>query len=224
MNSPEPPFWTTGEAHALLAPEQKFRRTEHDARAAGAQPKSVFQLVGAGQVGRGSLYGMQALHRLATAGFRIWPFDPAALPLVVEIFPRVLTGPVRKNSQGERERYLAAIPMRSDIRRLAAAGEDAFDAAVSALVMAAGVKELPELPEGPDYALEGKIWQPRIPVALRSGRRRPQSAHGALTIAVAQVIGEVAARGGSVNDQAEEVLSMLRRRGLLGTGPDRPAD
>jgi hypothetical protein len=71
MNSPEPPFWTTGEAHALLAPEQKFRHTEHEARAAGAQPKSVFQLVGAGQVGRGSLYGMQALHRLATAGFRI---------------------------------------------------------------------------------------------------------------------------------------------------------
>jgi hypothetical protein len=47
--------------------------------------------------------------------------------------------------------------MRSDIRWLAAAGEDAFDAAVSALVMAAGVKELPEFPEGPDYALEGKI-------------------------------------------------------------------
>jgi hypothetical protein len=90
MNSPEPPFWTTGEAHGLLTGDQKFRRTEIEVSSAGSQPKSVFQLVGAGQVGRGSLYGMQALHRLAAAGFRIWPFDECALPLVVEIFPRLL--------------------------------------------------------------------------------------------------------------------------------------
>ena len=222
MNSPEPPFWTTGEAHALLAPEQKFRRTELDVRASGAQPKSVFQLVGAGQVGRGSLYGMQALHRLAMADFQIWPFDIPELPLVVEIFPRVLTGPVRKNSQGERERYLGAIPMRREFRRLAAASEDAFDAAVSALVLAAGIEELPAIPGGPDYALEGKIYQPRIPLASGSGRRQPVSAYGELTTAAARVIQEVAARGGSVSEQAEEVLDMLRRRGLLGGEPDRP--
>jgi hypothetical protein len=161
MNLPEPPFWTTGQAHALLAPEQRFRRTEREVRAPGTQPKSVFQLVGAGQVGRGSLYGMQALHRLAAAGFRIWPFDAPGLPLAVEIFPRVLTGPVRKNRQAERERYLAAVPMTPDLRRLAAAGEDAFDAAVSALVMAAAVGELLALPDEPGYALEGRIWRPR---------------------------------------------------------------
>jgi hypothetical protein len=146
MNNPELPFWTASEAHARLRPEQMFRRTEHDVRVPGTQPKSVFQLVGAGQVGRGSLYGMQALHQLATAGFRIWPFDPPALPLVVEIFPRVLTGPVRKNSPSERERYLATVPMSTDLRRLAAAGEDAFDAAISAVVMAARVEELRVLP------------------------------------------------------------------------------
>jgi hypothetical protein len=71
MNTPEPPFWTTAQAHALLAPAQKFRRTENEVRAPGFQPKSTFQLVGAGQVGRGSLYGMQALHRLTSSGFRI---------------------------------------------------------------------------------------------------------------------------------------------------------
>ena len=142
MNSPELPFWTTSEAHARLRPEQMFRRTENDMRLPGVQPKSVFQLVGAGQVGRGSLYGMQALHRLAGAGFRIWPFDPPGLPVVVEIFPRILTGPVRKNSPSERERYLEAVPIPPDLRRLAAAGEDAFDAAVSAVVMAGGVGEL----------------------------------------------------------------------------------
>ena len=121
MNSPELPFWTTSEAHARLRPEQMFRRTENDMRLPGVQPKSVFQLVGAGQVGRGSLYGMQALHLLAGAGFRIWPFDPPGLPLVVEIFPRILTGPVRKNSPSERERYLEAGPTPPDLRRLAAA-------------------------------------------------------------------------------------------------------
>jgi hypothetical protein len=172
MNTPEPPFWTTSQAHALLAPEQKFRRTENDVRVPGrAQPKSVFQLVGAGQVGRGSLYGMQALHRLAAAGFCIWPFDAPALPLVVEIFPRLLTGPVRKNSQGERERYLTAAPMALEFRRLAATSEDAFDAAISALAMAASIGELLALPGALDYTLEGKIWPGYCwPDGLATGR------------------------------------------------------
>jgi hypothetical protein len=161
MNRPELPFWITGEAHARLTPEQMLRRTEQEVRAKGVQPKSVFQLVGAGQVGRGSLYGMAALHRLAGAGFRIWPFEPPALPLVVEIFPRLLTGPVRKSSPRERERYLETVPMRPDLRRLAAAGDDAFDAAVSAVVMAARVDDLRTLPAAHAYTLEGRIWQPR---------------------------------------------------------------
>jgi hypothetical protein len=169
MNSPELPFWTTGEAHARLRPQQMFRRTEHDVRAAGSQPKSVFQLVGAGQVGRGSLYGMQALDRLAAAGFRIWPFERPALPLVVEIFPRVLTGPVRKNRPSERERYLATVPMPTELRRLGATTEDAFDAAVSAVVMAASMEELRALPDAPGYEVEGKIWQPRDRVTLGPG-------------------------------------------------------
>jgi hypothetical protein len=166
MKAPEPPFWTTGEAHALLAPEQEFRHTEQDVRVPGSQPKSVFQLVGGGQVGRGSLYGMQVLHQLTAAGFQIWPFDTPALPLVVEIFPRVLTGPVRKNSQRERERYLEAVPMPPELRGRAATSEDAFDAAISVLVMAARLDELRALPDASDYALEGKIWQPRVPVTF----------------------------------------------------------
>jgi hypothetical protein len=163
MKAPAPPFWTTGEAHALLAPGHELRRTDQDVRVTGARPKSVFQLVGAGQVGRGSLYGMQALHRLAAAGFRVWPFEAAGLPLVVEIFPRVLTGPVRKNRQSERQRYLAEIPLAPELRQRAAASDDAFDAAVSALAMAAAVDELRALPDEPDYALEGKIWRPAQP-------------------------------------------------------------
>jgi len=188
----------------------------------GSQPKSVFQLVGAGQVGRGSLYGMQALQRLTAAGFRIWPFDAPGLPLVVEIFPRVLTGRVRKNSPSERERYLAAVSMAVDFRRLAAASEDAFDAAISALAIAAAADELLALPDEPDYALEGKIWHPRVPVALGSAGRQSRGAHGELATTVAGVIRQAAARGDSVTAQAEQVLDELTRRGLLKGGADRP--
>ncbi len=172
VNSPEWPFWTTTEAHARLRPEPMFRRTELDVRVPGTQPKSVFQLVGAGQVGRGSLYGMQALHRLSNAGFRIWPFDPPGLPLAVELFPRVLTGPVRKNSPGERERYLTTVPMPTELRRRGAASEDAFDAAVSAVVMAARMDELRALPAAPGYELEGRIWQPRTSADLTPSDRQ----------------------------------------------------
>jgi predicted nuclease with RNAse H fold len=220
LNTPEPPFWTTGGAHRLLAPEQKFRRTEHEVRAPGFQPKSVFQLVGAGQVGRGSLYGMQALHRLAASGFRIWPFDAPGLPLVVEIFPRLLTGAVTKNRQHDRERYLAALAMPSELRRLAATSEDAFDAAVSALVMTASVDELVGLHHEPDYALEGRIWQPRTSVDLPGAEPEPRTSEGEIMTVVARVIGEAAARGDSAEAQAEQVLGELNRRGLLRGAPE----
>jgi predicted nuclease with RNAse H fold len=215
LNTPERPYWMTGEAHRQLAPQQELRRTEREVRAPGFQPKSVFQLVGAGQVGRGSLYGMQALHRLAASGFRMWPFDAPGLPLVVEIFPRLLTGAVTKNRQRDRERYLAALAMPPAFRRLAATSEDAFDAAVSALVMAASVDELLGLRHEPDYALEGKIWQPRAPVDLPRAEPEPPTAASEITTVVARIIGQAAARGDSAETQAEQVLDELHRRGLL---------
>jgi hypothetical protein len=178
MNGPETPFWTMSQDQARLRPLQMFRRTENDMRLPGVQPKSAFQLIGAGQVGRGSLYGMQALHRLTGAGFQVWPFDRPALPLIVEIYPRVLTGSVRKNSQSERERYLEAVPLPPELRRLAASSEDAFDAAISAVVMADRAQELQALPEEPGYAIEGKIWAPRNPAAVGTAGRLPAGRHG----------------------------------------------
>jgi hypothetical protein len=121
----------------------------------------------------------------------------------------------------ERERYLGTVPMRPDLGRLAAASEDAFDAAVSAVVMAARMEELRARPPAHGYALEGKIWQPRDPMALGTGGRLPQGAYGELATAVAAVIREAAARGGSVTAQAEQVLDMLNHRGLLGGSADR---
>jgi len=86
----------------------------------------------------------------------VWPFDPPRLPMVVEIFPRLLTGPVVKSRQDARERYLRsrAWPPR------AAVSEDAFDAAVSALVMSAHTAALTALPPelDPQMRREGRIW------------------------------------------------------------------
>jgi hypothetical protein len=152
--------------------------------------------------------------------------DLALRPVRVAVgggdLPRLLTGPVRKNSPSERERYLGAVPMRPELGRLAAASEGAFDAAISAVVMAARVDELRALPDAPGYALEGKIWQPRYPVALGTGGRLAQGAYGELATAVAAVIREAAARGESATTQAEQVLDMLSRRGLLGRNTDQP--
>ena len=65
----------------------RFRQTEHAQARAGCRPYSNFNLVGAAQVGKGSLAGMRLLHRLQHR-YAIWPFDP--LPdsgsVLVEIY------------------------------------------------------------------------------------------------------------------------------------------
>jgi hypothetical protein len=80
---PTPPFWR---ARCELPRELRFRRCEETLRTA----KSVFQLVGNGQVGAGSVRGMPMLTRLRDAGFAIWPFDDASERTAVEIYPRIL--------------------------------------------------------------------------------------------------------------------------------------
>ena len=65
----------------------RFRHTEHAQARAGCRPYSNFNLVGAAQVGKGSMAGMRLLHRLQE-NLAIWPFDP--LPdsgsVLVEIY------------------------------------------------------------------------------------------------------------------------------------------
>jgi hypothetical protein len=65
----------------------RLRQTEHAQARAGCRPYSNFNLVGAAQVGKGSLAGMRLLHRLQHR-HAIWPFDP--LPgsgsVLVEIY------------------------------------------------------------------------------------------------------------------------------------------
>jgi predicted nuclease with RNAse H fold len=123
----------------------------------------VFQLVGAGQVGPGSLFGLQALHLLAEGGFSIWPFDDAKLPAVVEIYPRLLTGAVVKSDREARARHIRDRALGSAFAETVTGSEDAFDAAMSALAMAASVDELLALRTVPELALEGSIWAPALP-------------------------------------------------------------
>jgi hypothetical protein len=158
----EAPFWGRPGRPNPHAPDRLYRRTDRDTGV--GTPKSVFQIGGAGAVGTGSIRGMPHLLTLAQHGFGVWPFDGDAWPRAVEIYPRALTGPVRKSSWTERHAYLhREFPEQpAHLLERAAGSEDAFDAAVSALVMAAHRTELEGLTRSsdPDYAIEGRIWRP----------------------------------------------------------------
>ena len=107
LQSSAPPFWgRPGRPRPLLT--EHFRITEaHVGAVGGIRPKSTFQIGGAGSVGTGSVRGFPALVRLRTAGFAIWPFDaPAHPPVVVEIYPRTMTGPVVKSDPAARVAHL----------------------------------------------------------------------------------------------------------------------
>ncbi|MCP4203585.1 MAG: DUF429 domain-containing protein [bacterium] len=132
----------------------------------GRTPKSVFQIGGPGAVGVGSLRGMPMLRELREAGFSIWPFDPPRLPLVVEIWPRVFMGGVKKSRRDERTRFLDEFcpGVKGSRRSAAEASDDAFDALVSALAMDRHREEFEQLvrAKNPITRLEGEIWRPGL--------------------------------------------------------------
>jgi hypothetical protein len=154
-----------------LIPEAERRE-----RVKGITPKSVFQVGGAGSVGTASLRGFGVLMKLREAGFRIWPFDKPALalkkaqPLVVEMYTRLMTGPVKKANAEARKIYLAKkrkenpeyTRLSRTVMQRALAGEDAFDALVSTMVMAERRNEFATLPKPRDplHVVEGWTWAP----------------------------------------------------------------
>ena len=159
--------------HKIIA---HIPEAERQALVKGITPKSVFQIGGSGSVGTASLRGFPTLLRLHEAGFRIWPFDKPQLnlknprPLVVEMYSRLNTGAVHKSNPAARAEYL--LRKRREDRTYAAlsrsvlakarAGEDAFDALVSTMVMAerrASFATLPK-PRDPLHAIEGWTWAP----------------------------------------------------------------
>ena len=152
LADPQPPFWGRKGSRAQTGWEP-LRRTEREAGA-----KSVFQIGGAGSVGTGSIRGMPYLLRLAEAGWSVWPFDEPGRPLAVEIYPRLLTGPVVKRRRAERERAARDLPVWA--RERATESEDALDAALSALAMSRATWGLPPARDEQER-LEGAIWRPR---------------------------------------------------------------
>jgi tripeptide aminopeptidase len=166
LTSTEPPFFGRHKGSKAPPADRRFRRTEVENTGPGSAPKSVFQVGGGGAVGTGSIRGMALLARLAEAGLRIWPFDDyvPGVPLVVEIYPRLLTGALVKSSAAARVAYLKDFTRQMaspDLLAIASSSEDAFDAVVSAVIMERFRDEFAALP--PTDALdriEGRIWRP----------------------------------------------------------------
>lgn len=116
-------------------------------------------------MGTGSLRGMRHLAELADAGFMIWPFDEPGWPRAIEIYPRLFTRGVVKSRHRARREHLEARFTDQDpvLLEHAAGSEDAFDAAVSALVMAEHVSVIEDLSTaepGSPARIEGAIWHP----------------------------------------------------------------
>ena len=148
------------------------------AKMRGITPKSPFQIGGSGSVGTGSLRAMQMLERLHDAGFRIWPLEASAidakrpLPLLVEMYTRLMTGAVAKSNPGSRRKYLSA-KRKADalysrlgraVLAKAQGSEDAFDALVSVIEMARHAEEFGGLraTRDPELRREGLTWRPGV--------------------------------------------------------------
>ncbi len=148
-----------------------------EARAAkmkGITPKSPFQIGGSGSVGTGSLRAMPFLLHMREAGFRVWPFEDAdaECPLVVEMYTRLLTGPVAKSNAVARKAYLAKrrkeeaayAGLSRSVLTEALGSEDAFDALVCALEMVRWREQFADLKktDDPELRLEGITWRPGV--------------------------------------------------------------
>ncbi len=142
----------------------------------GIQPKSPFQIGGSGSVGTGSLRAMPWLLKLWEGGYRVWPFEDAALgkhPLLVEMYTRLLTGPVKKANAEARTAYLKRRGndepelygrLSRGVVAKAQGSEDAFDALVCCLEMVRHQAEFAglEATHDPTLRLEGITWRPGV--------------------------------------------------------------
>ncbi len=161
-----------------ITPKMLEGDPERAAKVRGITPKSPFQIGGSGSVGTGSLRAMPFLLKLRKAGFRVWPFEGAALerkkpqPLLVEMYTRLLTGAVAKSNPTARKAYLAAKRKTDDayaglspgVIAKALGSEDAFDALVCVMEMARFRGEFWGLRATRDAVLqlEGVTWRPGV--------------------------------------------------------------
>jgi hypothetical protein len=161
-----------------FAPQLLAKDPERAAKVKGITPKSPFQIGGSGSVGTGSLRAMPFLLKMREAGFRVWPFEDAALgakspqPLLVEMYTRLLTGAVAKSNPAARKAYLAArrkmdeayAGLSRGVMAKALGSEDGFDALVCAMEMMQWRGEFAGLKATKDaeLKLEGITWRPGV--------------------------------------------------------------
>ena len=123
----------------------RFRKTEHAQARAGCRPYSNFNLVGAAQVGKGSLAGMRLLHRLQHR-HAIWPFDPlpAHGSVLVEIYTTLAAIAAGRSAAKSKIRDYAALNAAlSALNSKPVRGRGAItDHAADALISAAWLREL----------------------------------------------------------------------------------
>lgn len=133
----------------------RFRVTEQAQRTLGCRPCSVFNLVGAAQVGKASLTGMRVLHRLPRQ-IAVWPFDP--LPpcgtVVVEIYTTIAA--MAAGRPAGRSKIRTVEELNAALARMASApvaGSGAIDDHRSdALLAAAWLRHV---------AHDRRLWNPR---------------------------------------------------------------
>jgi hypothetical protein len=177
-----PPFWgRPGTRRPSGFP--LLRRTEDPAcYHHHARPFSTFQIGGAGAVGTGSIRGMPHLAELERQGLGIWPFAPHGRCGVIEIYPRLFTGPVVKSDLAARtialERFdwsNLEVPARA--RAAATGSPDAFDALISAVRLWARRDEIASLEPSTDAQtrLEGWVFgaTPRTETSVPRARFPP---------------------------------------------------
>jgi hypothetical protein len=158
----EPPFWGRPATRCTLETTDRYRVCEQRLRALHRQPKSIFQIGGAGAVGTGSVRGMPWLGWLRERGFAIWPFDDVGARTAFEVYPS-LYAKVATHDEAGRAAHLGRWPsavLAPGDRNAAIASDDAFDAVVSALAMWERREELLPLRAATDGSavIEGEIW------------------------------------------------------------------
>jgi hypothetical protein len=146
-------FWTNGKRPAGFDDRQRLTEV-HCSGQGGGNPESVFKLVGAKQVGLGSLAGMRVLARLRCQNdVSIWPFQDADTDCVcVEIFPRHFLiraglGHRKVRNQADLDTALAAY----DSELVELDGGDLDDNRTDALISAAALRRV---------AAADDVWRP----------------------------------------------------------------
>jgi len=136
----------------------RLRRTEQACRRSRMRPASLFRLVGADQVGSGSVAGMRVLHYLATNhshAIAIWPFDDISQTgsVLVEIYPRLFFACAGEYYQ-ERYSLDSVNAVLNHFHSEPVSHDSALDSRdkADAIVSAAAVRSLSEL---------GHVWRPK---------------------------------------------------------------